>query len=223
MKIDGEKRLVSRISAALAYPVTLAEVNERLAFYPGLVQLSGGPVLTYALSRANRIECEYTLEISEGEIAMAIYSKISPHYFVKDALARLLGVAAALSGVCEIRLESIYPYLMEALAGESIAHYEAKVNSQHRCSKNDIILSKRILSLLRENARLSVISNSREKKLIRMAAECITVKYPRGSGMNAVARELGLEVSEVSKALACVEELGYKAIIEGEKFEVVKE
>lgn len=202
-----------------------ASVKKCLDNYPSIKHLSRTKTLSYVARETER-DHFYIASFEKDRITLTVYSKTSPTYLSGELLLRLLSFCAMLHNEYEFDIKEIFPYLIESLAGNHINTYKDSIESRARGSNqgnSDIILAKRINSLVKENMALKELNKSLESKKTRFIAEFIALKYGNNAIIDSIERENQLESWEVAKALEFMQSTGYRLVyISKERFRLIK-
>ncbi len=209
-----QRYLFSVISVELTSHPDISAVRDRLGFYPQLRLERSGTALLYTIDQDRGGDHFYTLEVTGSRISLTIYSARTPVFFIQEAVLRMLGMVQTLSGICEIRLESLYPYLIAALTQQEI--YSMLPKQETRASlSSDIVLSRRLIRLMNENSEMrderKKLDESFNRAIIRWAA----LEAYRKCTVADIASRFGIEEKRVIDALDGAEREGYRVAHSG--------
>ncbi len=189
----------------------MAAVRERLSCYPSLSAVRRGSALAYAIDDCGG-ERFYLVSFSRSGIALELYSRESPLYFMREALLRLLSLAAVLSGEYEFDVRTLFPYLIEALRPGAPEIPVRSLGLPRARVGGETILAGRISRLNRENARLALELNAARAAATRTTALFLISRYGTSVEIGRAARESGLAVEAIEAAVRAMPELGYRAL-----------
>ncbi len=197
------------------------ELQRLLDIYPSLQPLSYGSSLRYIINEPDMNARFYIAEFSGTEMAIEIYSASSPLVFLKEGVVRLLSLASFVDPLYEFDIRSAFPYLIEVLMRQKTEHYGALANEKEVYG-HDIILSKRIMSLQKENTMLRESEYAAQRALIQVAAVLLKTRYRGRCRISNVAGETGLGEKAVREAIMYACSSGCKVIWHGkEEFSLV--
>lgn len=214
---------ISRIPLRAKLIKKISNVKSALESYPALNPTKYGTLLKYRIESEIAEEHFYMLEIDKESITIEIHASASPSYFFNEALLRLLSIASVLDGLYEFRIQDLFPYFVYSLAKQQINYYGQKLEKNEGNEDNsDMILAKRINSLILENAILKEQLKNISAKFIHSISTLIIMKYSYNSDVDSITKDNGLERNEVLEALKIMPDLGYRVIDYGNRFNLVK-
>ncbi|MGB9732428.1 MAG: hypothetical protein ACP5P2_00340 [Candidatus Micrarchaeia archaeon] len=187
---------------------SLSRVKERLTHYPGLRLISEGSELEYSLElKEQKNGKEYFLLASKQGIALTLYSKTSPEYFEAEFLLRLLNLAQVLSDLYAFELSSIFPNLLHLLYNVPRGEYTNNKESIEVKGRDvELILSKRVISLLGKNKKLAEEASNYKELVLSLLGKVAFLEHFNGDS-KALAKEYNISIEMAEKALAKKEEL----------------
>lgn len=215
--------LVSKIKVRATLLTDLKRLKDALGYYPNLKQVSRTRRLSYEIEDSELMDIHYTLEFADEWIAIELHSSVSPFYFLNEMLVRLIGIIAFLKEHYTIVLDDLAPYLIESLSMRQLDSYMSDFELKKHEHNGDLVLSKRIISLAKENAVLDKELGSRQAQALLLLQKLIISSYGHNSSIEMVKEGSGVGGNEIKAALEHLPELGYKVVYSSrEKFNVVK-
>lgn len=209
-----------RIEARLLSSFT--NVRELLKPYPGLKLVREGTSLLYEMKADEGDDRFFMLELDKESVAIAVHSKLTPMRFLQEAMLRLLGTMQTLSGCYEARLESLYPYLIMTIAGqqlETVLHQEKHEEE----TLPDVILSKRLIAMMKENASLREERDKAVKSFRKVVTKAVISASTSDHEMESIAARLGIDKKDLTASLDGMESAGYRVVrTGGDTFNLVR-
>jgi len=214
--------LTSRIEIMAELAGRMSGLKGCLEAYPGLKLVGEGTSLLYELAEEEVSDRFYFIELGKRYIALTICSKQTPVVFMQEAMLRLLAVAQITSKHYRLEISSLYPYLIIAIANQQIRSVIGGAGTLKEDS-SDLILSKRLISLMKENTALREGSERLAVKFRRLAQRTIILSSTGNMSIPELERDLCLSKDEISGALSCMRQIGYNAIYLGkDRFSLVR-
>jgi len=214
--------LMSRIEVNSRVITDMDNVKKKLEVYPNLKRTRCGACLNYILGDEETRDHFYTIEINRTNAAIVIYAKITPVYFLQEALLRFLNIMQIVSKDYEIGVAGIYPYFVLALGGKQINQVEKEEGRSHT-ENSDILLAKRLIQLLNENKTLREAQRTVLNKSRRLLQRLIVLESANSSSVEEIVGRIGLNKEEVASALESMPEIGYRTIyVNSNRFNLVK-
>lgn len=222
MKAERGKLLFSRIRIDAKLTSNFYRVKELLSQYPNLRLEREGTSLLYMLCDSETQDHFYSFELDREHVSITIYSEGTPALFMQEAVLRLLGLMETLSESYKASLESLYPYLIMTIASQNITLLAQK-HVEEGSIERDVILSKRLISLMKENSSLHEAYLTIMKQFKRTVLAAIMLSGRSGLNIDNIVAETGIEKREIVKAIDDAEVFGYKAVRNGKgRFTLVK-
>ena len=135
---------------------------------------------------------------------------------------RFLSVMQVISKDYDISLAGLYPYLAIALSWQRVG-CAFKEDAPIRPDNSDIILSKRIIGLTKENRRLNEMHNAVLNKNRRLLHRLIILESANNQSIEAISKIVNVERDDIESALRDINESGYKAIrLSADRFSLVR-
>lgn len=214
--------LMSRIDVAAELSGKMSGLKSCLEAYPGLKLESEGTSLLYELEDDGVGDRFYSVECGKSHIALTIFSKQTPVLFMQEAMLRLLAVAQITSKHYRIDLSSLYPYLVIAMASQQIGRIMSG-NEAAKEDDSDLILSKRLISLMKQNSALMESAEIFTARFRKLTQKAITLSSTGNTSMEDLERDLCLSKGEISEALSGMRQAGYSPVYLGkDRFSLVK-
>ncbi|MEM3839405.1 MAG: hypothetical protein QXF01_02395 [Candidatus Micrarchaeaceae archaeon] len=222
MVAGTEGFLTGRMSMNAKLVTSIGSIKRKLSHYPSLSLIAEGSSLRYMLNHDSESRF-YILSITREDVALELFSRTPPIYFINEALLRLLSFAAVLSEDLEFDMRSIFPYLIEALSSQIPQPKIAKLDSGKAKPQADLILAGRINQLLRQKAQLERELSESAAKLSRIVALHIIKCCGPAFEAESILGELGIGIEELGVAIAIMPELGCRAVHMGRgRYSLVK-
>ena len=226
MKFEMDKNrneyLFSRIQVDATLHSGIAQIKRVLDSHPGIDLIREGTSLFYTIRFNEGDDHFYSLELDKKCITLTVYSKQTPAFFIQEAMLRMLSFLQILSEIYEVKIESLYPYLIMTIAQQQIVMLE-HVEKQNDGILPDTILSKRIIGLLRENFDMKEKYNKMFASFRKILLRTVILSSRGSVTVEEIATELGVEEKEVFTALAGAKEAGYRVVHTGkDTFNLVK-
>ena len=221
--VDNKKEcLFSRIGINATLTSNLAKVRERLKQYPNMKLERDGSYLLYLMQSDAVHDHFFSFEFGKESMAITTYSKSTPVRFLQETVLRLLGMMQALSECYEIKLESLYPYLIMTVAGQRL-DFVTPGEGGENVVLPDIVLSKRLIALMRENINLRDERDRTAKNFKRVVLKAVVSSSVHDHSIESIAARLGIDNKDVSSALDSAESAGYRVVITGrDTFDLVR-
>lgn len=222
--IMHKEYLASKMPISAKLLTRLSSVRTKLKSYPGIKLVRNGEVVKYLISDEDD-ERFYTIEFSKDRIVTTVYSGISPLYYMQEAILRTLSILSIIGECYQIDVKSLYPYLINLLANQQVGALERPILQEEQPRNgSDIILAKRISSLIRDNSILKAELNDLRKKLISISCLFIITKYIGTSvEMGSILKETCIDSDDVSSITDQLHLLGYKIVKTGfDKVSIVR-
>jgi hypothetical protein len=213
-----QEHLSSTISITADLLSDMSKARAKLLCYPNIMALPGNK--TEFVIKNNDSPEFYKVELKETKILFTTFSNISPLYSMKDSLLKMISIMEILSEDFTFYFDSIAPYFTNALK-----NHDLKVSSSTRKSGNqtEVILSKRVISLIKSNGSLLEEVKRVNDMLISVSSELILTRCTSGSNIKAFERETGLSSTQISDVFDLLQVKGYKIIFsKRDEFSVVK-
>ncbi len=202
---------------------SMSAVKSHLNGYPNLRLIKRGSELHFLIGGEGEPDKFYIASFGREHVALELFSKISPIYLLPEALLRMLSILSMVSSDYEFDVRSLFPYLIEVIASQNIRYCLERLDTGRLENHSDIILAKRIRSLLESNIRLSKDLESTKLRLSRIAASFIVNRYGSSAGIEEICNGLGMSEKEADSILDFMPEVGYRAIrSNGGKFNLVR-
>ena len=221
-KSDIGNYLLSRIKVNGHLLTSIQAMREKLSNYPQLRQANSTDGLKYVIESGTE-ETFYTISLQKDALLFDVYSKVSPLYMMHEVLLRIMSIAAVLSEDYEFEMRGLFPYIVKVLVDQVPKRPMPEATFVPGIVTEDLILSKRINWLNKENMKLQKDLSLCRTKLLRALALLIINKYGTCIDPGRIAKEIGIDIEEIDKAMEFMPELGYKTLPVGhEKFKVIK-
>lgn len=209
-RTENGSLLFSRIELSAELRSRISRVKKELQAYSGLHLIREGTVLVYEIMPDDD-EHYYTAEFGANSIALSIHARKTPVLFLHEALLRLVALLQLTSDCYEVRLRSLYPYLVLALAGGQLSSLQSnKKESQER--QGNIVLSRKLLSLISESKDLKKNNTELASRLRKTIVKSIIISGRERISTREFAAELGIAEKEVTDALSFAEDVGYRVV-----------
>ncbi len=221
-RANGEVYLTSRIQVEAELSGRMSTLKGCLEAYPGLRLVGEGTSLRYELADEGVGDRFYSIELGKTQISLTICSRQTPVLFMQEAMLRLLAIMQITSEHYKIDISSLYPYLIIAIANQQIGSVMAGKEAE-RQDGSDLILSKRLISLMKENADLRDKSEKLSARFRRLVQKAIVLSSTGNTSMTDLERDLSLSREELSIALSGMRQAGYNPVYLGkDRFSLVK-
>lgn len=170
-----------------------------------------------------RPDLYYIVSFDKDSIEFGIYSSGDPLRCLDDALLRLFDIMAILSSDYEVTINGLYPYLIRALAGKPLSFYEEKIPQKRTDSGTDLILARRISTLMDANAKLDADSKRLYSQLGDLFYNSLAFRHGHGMTIDSITNSLGLDNDIIKRLIADGANFGYKIVhSDSENFDLVK-
>lgn len=203
-KLQVDARLMTRV----------ASVKKEMGAYPALNLVREGTSLFYEIRCDEKDDHFYSLELGKASVSLTIYSRQNPTFFMQEATLRLLGILQILSGSYEVKIGSLYPYLILALADQQLTRL-AREEIRKEDTEPELILARKIISLMKENVILKEDYRKTHEKLRRVVLEAMAISGSVKDSAEEVAATLKIDKNDVLAALALAREAGYRVMHTG--------
>ncbi len=191
--------------------------------YPHMNLLKRGSTLKYMIEEGEGSSKFYLVTFESKSVSLELFSKVSPLYLMPEALLRTLSIMAMVSSDYDFDAKSLFPYLTEVLASQGIRYCIERLDSGRVASPGDLILAKRISSLLNSNSAVTKELDATKSKLFRMTAFFIISRYGYSASIDQVCRDTGMSGAEIEGVLNYMPEIGYKSIMSNrDRFSLVR-
>jgi hypothetical protein len=218
----GKGYLLSRIEVSARLLTRMGSVRRTLDLYPNLKPVRSGTCLEYLLDDGEARDHFYLIKIDNTSAKLAIYSKTTPLYFIQEAVLRFLNIIQVIGSDYEVRLSSLYPYLILALASQQMRRTLLEEPPTKR-ENSDILLSRRMIQLMKDNKRLRELYGAELGKSRKLLQFMVILEGSGGAGIGEITKNTGLSRDEIAGILPSLHEIGYKAIsINSDRFNLVK-
>jgi hypothetical protein len=218
----SEGYLLSKLEVKSKLLTSASNMQRKLSAYPNLRQVRHGTVLGYVIEEEPGSHF-YSIELDKARASIAIYSKTTPLYFLDEAIMRFLSIMQIVSKDYEIALSDLYPYLAIALSWQRMKDMFKDEPPAERSENTDIILSKRIIGLAKENRQLNELYNMMLNKNRRLLHRLIILESTNSQSIEAIAKIAEVRRDEVESALRDIRESGYKAVrLSPDRFSLVR-
>lgn len=209
--------LLSKIPIKAKLSKKLSEVARELGCYPGLRLVKKGTGLKYIIGDDGD-DRFYLVEFSRESVSLTINSKISPLSYMQEAVLRLLSLLSLLDGAYQVEISSLYPYLINLLSSYQFSQLKDLGGGSDlgRNNGSEIVLAKRINSLLRENMEIGNQLTDKKRKLDFVLYKFILARYGNVVDLDLVQKETQMERKEIENTLKSMEGFGYRAVKIGE-------
>lgn len=186
---------------------SLTKLIATLSNYPNLHLFSKGTELRYAIDCGSNF---YLFRFGPDYIIEEVYSGDSPIYHLTEALIRMMSVVAYLGDSYSVRVESIFPYLISALAGKQI---ESGLPKPQAKSGSDLILAKRIMQIKSSFEKLQSENALLRKETARLLFHLILAESAKGPfNSQAVSKKYSVDGLAIKNALGISGSLGYRVV-----------
>ncbi len=209
-KAERTMYLSSRITLKARLMTSMQSVRMRMSCYPAMKQVSRGTRLVFLIENGNAAAMFNTVELEADRISLTTTSSTSPTYFLKDSVLRLISISTALAEDYYVDFSGVLPHVIYLLSDLSILRTESSTCSIDRNA--DMILSGRIIGLLRQKKTLEDEYAQLKSGLVRVLSELILCRYPDGFDAAQLSRELGLPKGIVCDSISGLAGSGYKVI-----------
>ncbi len=216
---NKENYLFSKITIQGKAHSSLEDIKLLLLDHPGLSLMYSKDILRYSINESGFKQHYFILEISKTNISIITYSMQSPILFLKEAILRLLLILSFIKSSYSIELSELYPFILNILSKEAFEVDELNNQNRYKNTYNeDIILSKRIIQLLRENKELKNEISISKSTILRLVTMNLQLKYSGRINLKIASKDLGIEEELLLNILEKAKSLGY-AIIWNNKHE----
>ncbi len=215
--------LMSRIEIGGTLITRFQDLKNDLEANRSMTLLKEGTSLLYTIEEKDADNHFYSIEFLKDRMALIIYSKQTPVTFMSEALLRLLSIAQLTSEHYELKLSSLYPYLIVLLAGHQMGNLSERIDDHVQQDGSDLILARRIIGLLNENNKLKEDSAILSHKFERVLLKCIVFSSTGRNNTEEIANTIGIDESEVCKAMPDLYKIGHKAVyLDRKRFSISK-
>ncbi len=220
--VKGGSYLTSRIQVAAELSGRISTIKGCLEAYPGLRLVGDGTSLRYELADEGVGDRFYSIELGKNQISLTICSRQTPVLFMQEAMLRLLAVMQITSEHYRVDISSLYPYLIMTIANQQIGSVMARTEAAQEDS-SDLILSKRIISLMKENTELKEESERLAARFRKLVQRAIVLSSTGNTSTADLERDLSLSKDELSLALSGMRQAGYNPVYLGrDRFSLVR-
>ncbi|MGA3020875.1 MAG: hypothetical protein ABSD68_02920 [Candidatus Micrarchaeales archaeon] len=224
-QIDNAKErgyLTSRIQISAELAGRMSSLKGCLDAYPGLKLIGEGTSLLYKLAEEETSDRFYFIELGKRHITLTIRSKQTPVMFMQEAMLRLLAVAQITSKHYRLDISSLYPYLIIAIASQQIRSLIG-VGREAKEDDSDLILSKRLISVMKENATVREGSERLAIRFRKLAQRAIVLSSTGNTSIADLEGNLCLSRDEITEALSDIRHIGYNSVYLGkDRFSLVR-
>jgi hypothetical protein len=212
MKPKTTKRYLSRsIILKASLSTSLDGVRTRLEKYPDIKFLESRREIRFIATDANEICYEFQLS-KQYLMAKVLSTTVPPEHFLHNALLRLLSVSSFLEGCYAYEIESVFPVMIDVLSRQHLSQHAITQSRTAADRSGDLLLARRINSLLKERSELSDRCGSLNRELNRLTVMLITSRYGSSFSIEDLKKD-GIFTEDMLKArLNEIEKSGYKII-----------
>ncbi len=200
--------LFSRIEVNAELHCGFSALKRELQAYSGMHLVREGTILFYEIE-SDDDEHYYNAEFGMNKIALCIYARKTPMLFIREALLKLVALLQLTSGCYEVRLGSLYPYLVLALMGEQLISLQPNAVRQDSHAES-VVLARKIVRLISENRDIGKSNTELASKLRKTILKTAALSGRGRINSRDFASELGIEEKDVIDALASAGDAGYK-------------
>ena len=202
--------LSSRITLEASLISNMHRLKSTLSFYPNIKPLSEGSVCSYIIDNGSMEDRFYIINIEKNRLTVTLNSKDSPFYFSNEFMLRILSIILVLSKDYKVDMNGLMPFLIQLLSRGRIAEVERK-NVSIEATNANIILSRRIVELLKENMQIERRLKNIDSELIMAISRLIAQKQGI-INLDSLSVEFGVSRESVSNAVAYMKSNGYRFI-----------
>jgi hypothetical protein len=214
--------LQSRMSVGARLATRMSSVKRTLDLYPSLRPIRSGTCLEYLLGDAEGSDHFYSVRLEADRAYLTIFSRTTPVYFIQEAVLRLLSILQTIGKEYEPSFHDLYPYLILALSSQQTRQALLKDPPLPK-DNSDLVLAKRIIQLMRENAELKGRLGMELRRSRRTLQALVVAEAEAGAGIGEIAKAAELSREEVERVLPTLHEIGYKAIqADPDRFDLVR-
>jgi len=223
MKISTKKDcLTSRIELPVELRGRISSVKNSLSTYPNLVLVRQGTILEYILTDDEIKDHWYAVELGKKHIALVICSMQTPAIFMREAMLKLLALIQMTAKHYRFEISSLYPYLVMVIASQQI-NSVFSLGKEQLEEHSDLVLSKRIISLIKENADLREKYDGALGKFKKIVMKAVTLADNGNTSFDDLAKLLEIEKKDLSDALSGLRQKGYRQACTGHnRFSLVR-
>ena len=209
-----ESYIFSKVSISGRTLSGLEEIKILLSDHPGVSLIYSGEFLRYSIKTQNTTDHYFILEIYNSNISIAIYSMVSPVFFLKEAIIKLLLILSFIKTYYSIELSELYPFIMEILSKDTFGTAEFKKLAENSKTTygEDVVLSRRIITLLNENKKLSNEILFLQLTSVRLMTSVLLLKYSGKINFRSASKDLGIDEAMFKNLLEETKSLGFTAL-----------
>ncbi|MDE1858945.1 MAG: hypothetical protein KGH67_00260, partial [Candidatus Micrarchaeota archaeon] len=135
-------------------------------------------------------------------------------------LLRIISIALLLNNDYSIEANTLLPYVLNAISRQPTIQEKQNVNLSRDGYR---ILSRRIISLISINKKLSKEFDLIYRDFLKTAAALVSTKYISNTNFNQICEETGLSQKQVSETIEYLKKNGNKLIFNSKgNFDIVK-
>lgn len=209
-----ESYIFSKVSISGRALSSLEEIKISLLDHPGVSLMYSGEILRYSIKTQDFTDRYFILEISKSNISITIYSATSPVFFLKEAILKLLLILSFIKAYYSIELSEFYPFIMEILSKDTFSTTEFKklVENTKATYGDDVVLSRRIITLLNENKKLSNEILFLRSISLRLMTSALLLKYSGKINFKSASKDFGIDEVIFKKLLEETKSLGFTTL-----------
>ncbi len=218
--MKDENYLFSRICIDADLRTGVGHVKKLLSNYPSMHLIKEGTLLSYSIK--NDGGPFFTVDFEHSRISITVHSKETPSFYLQETVLRLLSILQIVSENYEVKIRSLYPYLIMVLAAQQLRVTQSKKPIAAICMP-DIVLSKRLIALLNENTRINAENRRLLADLRKVLLRTVSVYAASGLSLDEISSELGVDKARVIDAIDRAPDLGQRVVRTGKgSFNIVR-
>ncbi len=192
--------LFSRMQVNARLTSKLKSIKELMEAYPGRQLAREGSSLVYSLDPGEPGDHFYLAEFGKDSISLEVHSRSSPVSYIGEATLVMLSLLSLTADKYETDLGSLYPYLLLSISGRRLIGFEHawKFDAETR---SDLVLARRLISLMKENAELDERCRRSEDSLKKVVSKAVEILEKGPYTADEIAERLGLRKEEVAAIL----------------------
>lgn len=213
---------ITRIEVKAKMLTDLEKIRGHMTTYPGLSLSQNATEMVGNIKDRNSKDRYYVVAFTKDRVIIEMHSDRYVNYFMRELLLRFASIAALLSNDYEFDISGIFPYIVEVLGEKQLDHYQQKATQKQGMHVEDILLAKKINSLMVERSELTKTIEDIRAALNKVFLEFIILKYPHGTDIDALSNDAGLSREMAETMLNKADLIGYKIVRIDKKFGIVK-
>ncbi|MDE1768080.1 MAG: hypothetical protein KGH62_01810 [Candidatus Micrarchaeota archaeon] len=211
--------LRSRLVLKASILVKMDDLRSKMDAYPHCKLLGYGESLKYIVKSEGEDQF-YIIELAKSAIIFDSYTINSPLYSMNEMLLRIISIALLLNNDYSIEANTLLPYVLNAISRQPTIQEKQNVNLSRDGYR---ILSRRIISLISINKKLSKEFDLIYRDFLKTAAALVSTKYISNTNFNQICEETGLSQKQVSETIEYLKKNGNKLIFNSKgNFDIVK-